>query len=114
RYPPKIHSVSSLDLRRLEMQLGMIGLGRMGANIVRRLMRDGHDCVVYDVSADAVAQLASEGATGSDSLEDFVAKLDGPRAIWIMVPAGIVAKILAQLEPLLDKGDILIDGGNSY
>jgi 6-phosphogluconate dehydrogenase len=96
------------------MQLGMIGLGRMGANIVRRLMRDGHDCVVYDVSADAVAQLAGEGATGSDSLEDFVAKLDGPRAIWIMVPAAIVDKIVAQLEPLLEKGDIVIDGGNSY
>jgi 6-phosphogluconate dehydrogenase len=77
-------------------------------------MRGGHDCVVYDVSADAVAQLASEGATGAGSLEDFVAKLGGPRAIWIMVPAGIVDGIVAQLEPLLAEGDILIDGGNSY
>jgi len=96
------------------MQLGMIGLGRMGANIVRRLMRDGHDCVVYDVTADAVAQLEAEGATGSRSLDDFVAKLDGPRAIWIMVPAAVVEKILAELEPLLAEGDIVIDGGNSY
>ena len=70
------------------MQLGMIGLGRMGANIVRRLMRDGHECVVYDVNPDAVEALAAEGATGADSLEDFAAKLDTPRAVWVMVPAG--------------------------
>nr|WP_174857597.1 decarboxylating 6-phosphogluconate dehydrogenase [Streptomyces lydicus] len=96
------------------MQLGMIGLGRMGANLVRRLMRDGHHCVVSDVNAAAVAELADEGATGADSLRDFVAKLDKPRALWLMVPAATVDSILDQLEPLLEPGDILIDGGNSY
>ncbi|MEU9993402.1 phosphogluconate dehydrogenase (NAD(+)-dependent, decarboxylating) [Streptomyces sp. NPDC048045] len=96
------------------MQLGMIGLGRMGANLVRRLMRDGHHCVVSDVNADAVAELTGEGATGADSLQDFVAKLDKPRAVWLMLPAAIVDSILDQLEPLLEPGDILIDGGNSY
>jgi len=96
------------------MQLGMIGLGRMGANLVRRLMRDGHSCVAYDVSTDAVAALAAEGATGADSLEDFVAKLSTPRAIWVMVPAGYVQDTLDRLAPLLDEGDIVIDGGNSY
>ncbi|MFD4603972.1 phosphogluconate dehydrogenase (NAD(+)-dependent, decarboxylating) [Streptomyces sp. NPDC058464] len=96
------------------MQLGMIGLGRMGANLVRRLIRDGHQCVVSDVNADAVAELAGEGATGADSLQDFVAKLDKPRALWLMLPAAIVDSILDQLEPLLEPGDILIDGGNSY
>ena len=96
------------------MQLGMIGLGRMGANLVRRLMRDGHSCVAYDLSADAVAQLAAEGATGADSLEDFVSKLAAPRAIWVMVPAGYVQDTLDRLAPLLDEGDIVIDGGNSY
>jgi 6-phosphogluconate dehydrogenase len=96
------------------MQLGMIGLGRMGANLVRRLMRDGHSCVAYDLSADAVAQLAAEGATGTDSLEDFVSSLAAPRAIWVMVPAGYVQDTLDRLAPLLDEGDIVIDGGNSY
>ncbi|MFE1311842.1 phosphogluconate dehydrogenase (NAD(+)-dependent, decarboxylating) [Streptomyces sp. NPDC058755] len=96
------------------MQLGMIGLGRMGANLVRRLMRDGHHCVVSDVNADAVAELAGEGATGAESLRDLVARLDKPRAVWLMVPAAIVDSILDQLEPLLEPGDILIDGGNSY
>lgn len=96
------------------MQLGMIGLGRMGANLVRRLMRDGHRCVVSDVNADAVAELAGEGATGADSPRDFVAKLDKPRVVWLMLPAAIVDSILDQLEPLLEPGDILIDGGNSY
>ncbi|MER5618596.1 phosphogluconate dehydrogenase (NAD(+)-dependent, decarboxylating) [Streptomyces sp. NPDC002215] len=96
------------------MQLGMIGLGRMGANLVRRLMRDGHQCVVSDVNADAVAELAGEGATGADSPRDLVAKLDKPRALWLMLPAAIVDSILDQLEPLLEPGDILIDGGNSY
>ncbi|MFF4037661.1 phosphogluconate dehydrogenase (NAD(+)-dependent, decarboxylating) [Streptomyces sp. NPDC001816] len=96
------------------MQLGMIGLGRMGANLVRRLMRDGHPCVVSDVNADAVAELVGEGATGAESLQDLVAKLDKPRAVWLMVPAAIVDAILDQLEPLLEPGDILIDGGNSY
>jgi 6-phosphogluconate dehydrogenase len=96
------------------MQLGMIGLGRMGANLVRRLMRDGHRCVAYDVSADAVKQLEADGATGSASLADFVSKLEHPRAIWVMVPAGIVQQTLEELKPLLAEGDIIIDGGNSY
>jgi 6-phosphogluconate dehydrogenase len=96
------------------MQLGMIGLGRMGANLVRRLLRDGHRCVVYDVNADAVKRLESDGADGATSLEEFAGKLDTPRALWIMVPAGIVQTTLDQLEGLLDGGDIVIDGGNSY
>jgi 6-phosphogluconate dehydrogenase len=96
------------------MQLGMIGLGRMGANLVRRLIRDGHDCVVYDVSPDAVKALADEGATPSSSLEEFVNELTLPRALWIMVPAGIVQATLDQLMGLLSAGDIVIDGGNSY
>jgi 6-phosphogluconate dehydrogenase len=96
------------------LQLGMIGLGRMGANMVRRLMKDGHQCVVYDRSADAVNQLAKEKATGSASLADFVQKLAPPRAIWLMVPAAVVDKSIADLLPLLAKSDILIDGGNSY
>jgi 6-phosphogluconate dehydrogenase len=96
------------------MQLGMIGLGRMGANLVRRLLADGHECVVYDVSPEAVGALEQAGAQGSTSLEDFVAKLRAPRALWIMVPAGIVQRTLEQLEGLLHEGDIVIDGGNSY
>jgi len=96
------------------MQLGMIGLGRMGANLVRRLMRDGQHCVAYDVAAPAVQQLEGEGAIGSSSIDDFVGKLTKPRAIWIMVPAAVVDSTLAQLTPLLDEGDIVIDGGNSY
>ena len=97
------------------MQLGMIGLGRMGANIVRRLMRDGHSCVVYDVSPDAVEVLAAEGATGSTSLDDFVAKLEVPRRAWIMVPAGeITESTVNALASRLDAGDTIIDGGNSY
>src|ERR1700760_864706 len=96
------------------MQLGMIGLGRMGANMVRRLQKGGHQCVVYDRSADSVKQLAGEGATGSSSLEDFVAKLQKPRAIWLMVPAAVVDATIADLAPKLSKDDILIDGGNSY
>jgi len=96
------------------MQLGMIGLGRMGANLVRRLMRDGHHCVAYDVNPDAVKALAGEGATGADSLADFVAKLEAPRNIWIMVPAGVVDKTLEELRPQLEADDVVIDGGNSY
>ncbi|MGO9958023.1 MAG: phosphogluconate dehydrogenase (NAD(+)-dependent, decarboxylating) [Solirubrobacteraceae bacterium] len=96
------------------MQLGMIGLGRMGSNLVRRLMRDGHRCVVYDVSAGAVAALAGEGATGAGSLAEFVAKLDKPRAIWVMVPAGYVQDTVDQLADLLEEGDMIVDGGNSY
>jgi 6-phosphogluconate dehydrogenase len=96
------------------MQLGMIGLGRMGANLVRRLMRDGHRCVACDVNADAVKSLEADGAVGAGSLAEFVAKLEKPRNIWIMVPAGIVQQTLDQLVPLLDADDIVIDGGNSY
>jgi 6-phosphogluconate dehydrogenase len=96
------------------MQLGMIGLGRMGANMVRRLMRDGHTCVVYDRNADAVAALVKEGAKGADSIESFVQQLEVPRAVWLMVPAGVVDDSVATLEPLLQRGDALIDGGNSY
>jgi len=96
------------------MQLGMVGLGRMGANIVRRLMRDGHECVVYDVSADAVAELAAEGATATTSLEEFIAALEPPRAAWVMIPAAITGRIVDQLALLMEPGDIVIDGGNSY
>ena len=96
------------------MQLGMIGLGRMGAGLVHRLMDDGHTCVAYDVTAAAVDALAKDGATGTKTLKDFVAALSTPRAIWIMVPAAVVDSTLTDLVPLLDKGDIVIDGGNSY
>ncbi|HZT79139.1 MAG TPA: decarboxylating 6-phosphogluconate dehydrogenase [Gemmataceae bacterium] len=96
------------------MQLGMIGLGRMGANMVRRLMRARHTCVVYDRNAEAVQALAKEGATGAASLDDFVAKLKPPRAAWLMVPAAVVDQSIADLAPRLQKDDILIDGGNSY
>jgi 6-phosphogluconate dehydrogenase len=96
------------------MQLGMIGLGRMGANMVRRLQKNGHQCVVYDRSADSVKQLTGEGATGSTSLDDFVKKLNKPRAIWLMVPAGVVDATLHELTGKIDVGDIIIDGGNSY
>ena len=96
------------------MQIGMIGLGRMGANMTLRLMKAGHQCVVYDVNAEAVKKLANDGAIGADSLKDFVSKLSKPRAIWLMVPAALVDQELAALVPLLDAGDIVIDGGNSY
>jgi 6-phosphogluconate dehydrogenase len=96
------------------MQLGMIGLGRMGANMVRRLIKNGHSCVVYDHSPDAVKHLVKESATGSGSLAEFVQQLAQPRAIWLMVPAGVVDDTIAGLLPLLAKGDMLIDGGNSY
>ena len=96
------------------MQLGMIGLGRMGANMVRRLQKAGHQCVAYDRNADSVKQLSGEGATGAASLEEFVAKLQKPRAIWLMVPAAVVDATIAGLLPKLSKDDILIDGGNSY
>jgi 6-phosphogluconate dehydrogenase len=95
------------------MQLGMIGLGRMGANIVRRLMRDGHECVVWDVSADAIAALVKEGATGAATLEEFTAKLTGPRVAWVMIPAGITGQTVEKLSAMFDDGDIIIDGGNS-
>jgi 6-phosphogluconate dehydrogenase len=96
------------------MQLGMIGLGRMGANMVRRLMKDGHDCVVFDLSADAVKELAGEGATGASSMQDLIGKLSKPRAVWMMVPAAVVDETIGKLVGSLEPGDILIDGGNSY
>ena len=96
------------------MQLGMIGLGRMGANMVRRLLRGGHQCIVYDRSPAAVAALETEGAVGSISLDDFVSKLSRPRAVWLMVPAAIVDGTLADLTARLGKEDIVVDGGNSY
>jgi 6-phosphogluconate dehydrogenase len=97
------------------MQLGMVGLGRMGANIVRRLMRDGHDCVVFDVNPGAVTALEEEGATGASSMADFVSKLTTPRTAWVMVPAGdITSKTIDGLASLMDAGDTIIDGGNSY
>jgi 6-phosphogluconate dehydrogenase len=96
------------------MQLGMIGLGRMGSNIVRRLMRDGHSCVVYDVNAASIDRLAGEGATPARSLEEFTGKLEKPRAAWVMVPAGVTQRIIDQLTQHLEPGDIIIDGGNSY
>ena len=96
------------------MQLGMVGLGRMGANMVRRLMDKGHQCVVFDVFADSVTKLAGEGATGSTTLADFVQKLSKPRAVWLMVPAAHVDSTITQLLALLEPGDIIIDGGNSH
>ena len=96
------------------MQLGMVGLGRMGANMVRRLIKHGHSCVVYDHSPDAVKKLVTESATGAGSLAEFVRQLAAPRAIWLMVPAGVVDATIAGIAPLLAAGDILIDGGNSY
>jgi len=96
------------------MQLGMIGLGRMGANMVRRLLRGGHQCVVFDMSPKAVQELTQEKALGASSLADFVKKLEKPRTVWLMVPAAVVDKSIADILPLLEKGDILIDGGNSY
>jgi 6-phosphogluconate dehydrogenase len=96
------------------MQLGMIGLGRMGANMVRRLLRQGHECVAFDVSAQAVAEMEAEGAEGATSLGEFVAKLRAPRAVWLMVPAAAVDRAIADLLPLLEAHDIVIDGGNSH
>ena len=97
------------------MQLGMVGLGRMGANIVRRLMRDGHHCVVFDLDPKAVKSLEAEGATGSNSIADFVEKLAAPRAAWVMVPAGeITGKTIEDLASHMAAGDTIIDGGNSY
>ncbi|MGH2815777.1 MAG: phosphogluconate dehydrogenase (NAD(+)-dependent, decarboxylating) [Actinomycetota bacterium] len=96
------------------MQLGMIGLGRMGANLVRRLLRGGHQCVVYDQNQAAVQQLEGEGAVGATSLEDLVAKLDAPRAAWVMVPAAVAGRVVEELAGLMAPDDVVIDGGNSY
>src|SRR5688500_8376346 len=96
------------------MQLAMIGLGRMGANMVRRLQKAGHECVVYDVDAGAVSALEDEGFVGATALEELVEKLDAPRHVWIMVPAAFVGGTVAKLAPLLSVGDTIIDGGNSW
>ena len=96
------------------MQLGMVGLGRMGANMVRRLIKAGHECVVFDMSPKSVEELAKEKAVGSSSLQDFASKLTRPRAVWLMIPAAVVDQTIAGIVPYLEAGDILIDGGNSY
>src|SRR5664279_3642728 len=96
------------------MQIGMIGLGRMGGDMVRRLLQGGHECVVFDMKADAVETLAREGALGSRSIEDFVSRLVKPRVVWLMVPAALTDSMIATLSPLLNEEDIIIDGGNSY
>src|SRR5579859_3875631 len=96
------------------MQLGMIGLGRMGANMVKRAMKAGHECVVHDVNPEAVHALEQEGAVGAATLQELTQKLSKPRAVWLMVPAGLVDTVLGELTPLLEAGDIVIDGGNSY
>ena len=96
------------------MQLGMVGLGRMGANMVRRLVRGGHECVAFDRSPKAVEELAKDKAKGASSLADLVKQLAKPRAVWLMVPAAAVDETIADLIPALEAGDILIDGGNSY
>src|SRR5690349_13251724 len=101
-------------MKDIPMQLGMIGLGRMGANMVRRLLKSGQTCIVFDRSPDAVNELVNEKAIGASSLADLVAKLDWPRAIWLMVPAAVVDETIGQLSPLLEAGDTIIDGGNSY
>src|SRR5215210_1483695 len=96
-------------------QLGMVGLGRMGANLVRRLMRDGHECVVYDVNPDPVKELSGEGAAGSSSLKEMSEQLQPPRTVWVMVPAGeITEKTVREVADVLETGDAIIDGGNSY
>src|SRR5271155_5719335 len=97
------------------MQLGMVGLGRMGANMVKRLVAHGHECVVFDMSSKVVEDMAKEkGISGSSSLQDMVSKMAKPRAIWLMIPAGVVEKAIQEIAPHLEAGDILIDGGNSY
>ena len=96
------------------MQIGMIGLGRMGGDMVRRLLHSGHECVVFDTKADAVETLVRAGALGSRSVEEFVSRLAKPRIVWLMVPAALTDSMITTLTPLLDKGDIIIDGGNSY
>src|SRR5262245_24978568 len=111
--PRRVHG-GTLRARLGTMQLGMIGLGRMGANMVRRLEDGGHQCIGYDVDAAAVTGLTSTGMIGAASLEEFVGKLDAPRHVWIMVPAAFVDSTIASLVPLLARGDTIIDGGNSW
>ena len=101
-------------MKQTTMQLGMIGLGRMGANMVRRLLKNGHNCVVFDRSPKSVDGLVQEGAQGASSLAELVKKLSKPRALWLMVPAAAVDQTIGELSPLLEKGDTIIDGGNSY
>jgi 6-phosphogluconate dehydrogenase len=96
------------------MQLGMVGLGRMGANMARRLIRGGHECVVFDMAPKAVQELVAEKATGAQDFKNLVSKLEKPRAVWMMIPAGVVDETISSIAPLLEAGDILIDGGNSY
>ena len=96
------------------MQIGMMGLGRMGANMVRRLMRDGHECVVYDINPASVAALVADGASGAASMTEFVGKLAKPRCVWLMLPAAITGRIVEQVAALLEPGDTIIDGGNSH
>src|SRR5690242_3422108 len=96
------------------MRIGMVGLGRMGAHMVRRLLRGGHECVAYDRSPDAVQAVVKDGAIAANSLKELAAALSPPRAVWIMVPAALVDSVIAELRPLLSSGDILIDGGNSH
>ena len=96
------------------MQLGMLGLGRMGANLARRLMKGGHDCVVYDANASLIVDLEKEGASGALNLDEFVGKLTAPRIVWIMVPAAAVGPVIGELKGRMQQGDIVIDGGNSY
>ena len=96
------------------MQLGMIGLGRMGANMVRRLMRAGHECVVFDINPEEVIRLSDDGAIGTSSIEEFIKKLTKPRSVWIMVPAAVVGQTISSLIEHMESGDIVIDGGNSY
>jgi 6-phosphogluconate dehydrogenase len=107
-------STQKLEERNHVMQIGMIGLGRMGANMVRRLIKGGHECVVFDVSPKAVESLVQEKATGASDFKDFIEKVKKPRALWLMVPAAVVDETIAKLVPHLDAGDTLIDGGNSY
>ncbi|PZR91306.1 MAG: 6-phosphogluconate dehydrogenase (decarboxylating), partial [Candidatus Nephthysia bennettiae] len=96
------------------MQLGMIGLGRMGANLVRRLTKDGHECVIYDLNPAAVKEMAGKGVEGASSVDELVAKLTKPRAVWVMVPAGVAGKTVEGLAARMEASDIIIDGGNSY
>ena len=96
------------------MQIGMMGLGRMGANMVRRLLRDGHECVVYDINPASVAALVADGAIGAASVEEFVGKLAKPRSVWLMLPAAITGRVVDQVATLMEAGDIIIDGGNSH
>jgi 6-phosphogluconate dehydrogenase len=112
--PASSKNDSTVMKNQTSMQLGMVGLGRMGANMVRRLVKDGHQCVVYDRSNQAVSALAGERTVGATSTADFVAKLAKPRTIWLMVPAGVVDQTIADFVPRLERGDTLIDGGNSY